>query len=327
MLQAAKNVPGGFPAARRSRVPAHGPSPQHSPPLLSPPADDSLQAALLSPCFHSLMLAATEEDPKAPRPMPSFVYSNFPGAGAIQEASPTLLFNPHHKRAADASALPAAERRATKQPRTDSPAGSFSLPHHAGDQLPHSGQHASSDGASWQSAFSGVGVRFVLPTSVDAIATINFLPSYLDAGRGSKAGAARVLPRLPTKSSKAVPSGGGTFTSIYRGVTRHRLTGRFESHLWDAQYRRPVAVSSRASPFAPIAEAFGDLWIHFTGLAHAFTGCSPRRCVLADPRCRTRRGAPRVVRFTWADMPRRRPRRARTISRRWPSWGPARPPT
>ncbi|KAF4396717.1 hypothetical protein F8388_004685 [Cannabis sativa] len=27
-------------------------------------------------------------------------------------------------------------------------------------------------------------------------------------------------------------------TSIYRGVTRHRWTGRYEAHLWDNSYRR-----------------------------------------------------------------------------------------
>lgn len=36
------------------------------------------------------------------------------------------------------------------------------------------------------------------------------------------------------------------FTSIYRGVTRHRLTGRFEAHFWDSSYVRPNAVSAAA---------------------------------------------------------------------------------
>ncbi|KAL4440679.1 hypothetical protein ABPG77_000388 [Micractinium sp. CCAP 211/92] len=45
---------------------------------------------------------------------------------------------------------------------------------------------------------------------------------------------------LPTKSHKAVATGqGGVFTSAYRGVTRHRLTGRFEAHFWDSSYVRP----------------------------------------------------------------------------------------
>ncbi|KDD72805.1 hypothetical protein H632_c2875p0, partial [Helicosporidium sp. ATCC 50920] len=55
---------------------------------------------------------------------------------------------------------------------------------------------------------------------------------------------ARPLPstrrqHVPTKSSKAVPTGeNGVFTSLYRGVTRHRLTGRFEAHFWDASHKR-----------------------------------------------------------------------------------------
>jgi AP2-like factor (ANT lineage) len=49
--------------------------------------------------------------------------------------------------------------------------------------------------------------------------------------------------KYPTKSKKAVPcSLTGTFTSRYRGVTRHRLTKRFEAHFWDASYKRPNPV-------------------------------------------------------------------------------------
>lgn len=45
---------------------------------------------------------------------------------------------------------------------------------------------------------------------------------------------------VPTKSSKAVAnSSSGHFTSIYRGVTKHRLTGRYEAHFWDSSYIRP----------------------------------------------------------------------------------------
>lgn len=33
------------------------------------------------------------------------------------------------------------------------------------------------------------------------------------------------------------------FTSAYRGVTRHRLTGRYEAHYWDSSYVRPNVVS------------------------------------------------------------------------------------
>eukprot|EP00887_Chlorella_sp_A99_P002832 scaffold6.g2832.t1 len=48
--------------------------------------------------------------------------------------------------------------------------------------------------------------------------------------------------RLPTKSAKAVPtSGTGVFTSCFRGVTKHRLTGRFEAHFWDSSHKRETA--------------------------------------------------------------------------------------
>lgn len=52
-------------------------------------------------------------------------------------------------------------------------------------------------------------------------------------------------PKYPTKSKKAVPcSLTGTFTSKYRGVTRHRLTKRYEAHFWDASYKRPNPVGA-----------------------------------------------------------------------------------
>ncbi|XP_059286468.1 AP2-like ethylene-responsive transcription factor AIL5 [Lycium ferocissimum] len=44
-----------------------------------------------------------------------------------------------------------------------------------------------------------------------------------------------VVPETPTK--KAVETFGQR-TSIYRGVTRHRWTGRYEAHLWDNSCRR-----------------------------------------------------------------------------------------
>jgi hypothetical protein len=51
---------------------------------------------------------------------------------------------------------------------------------------------------------------------------------------------------VPTKSHKAVPSSiTGTFTSMYRGVTRHRLTGRYEAHFWDSSYKRSTAAVSQ----------------------------------------------------------------------------------
>lgn len=45
--------------------------------------------------------------------------------------------------------------------------------------------------------------------------------------------------RVPTKSSKANPnSNSGQFTSVFRGVTKHRITGRYEAHFWDSKFQR-----------------------------------------------------------------------------------------
>lgn len=41
-----------------------------------------------------------------------------------------------------------------------------------------------------------------------------------------------------TKKKKKVVESFGQRTSIYRGVTRHRWTGRYEAHLWDNSCRR-----------------------------------------------------------------------------------------
>jgi len=49
--------------------------------------------------------------------------------------------------------------------------------------------------------------------------------------------------QYPKKSRKANPaSSSGKFSSMYRGVTQHRLTKRFEAHFWDASYLRPKPV-------------------------------------------------------------------------------------
>ncbi|XP_019057003.1 PREDICTED: AP2-like ethylene-responsive transcription factor AIL6, partial [Tarenaya hassleriana] len=40
------------------------------------------------------------------------------------------------------------------------------------------------------------------------------------------------------ESSKKIADTFGQRTSIYRGVTRHRWTGRYEAHLWDNSCRR-----------------------------------------------------------------------------------------
>ncbi|XP_077222473.1 AP2-like ethylene-responsive transcription factor AIL5 isoform X2 [Tasmannia lanceolata] len=49
--------------------------------------------------------------------------------------------------------------------------------------------------------------------------------------------AAGFLPPVESVSKKAVDTFGQR-TSIYRGVTRHRWTGRYEAHLWDNSCRR-----------------------------------------------------------------------------------------
>lgn len=55
-----------------------------------------------------------------------------------------------------------------------------------------------------------------------------------DDGMGSK------KKMYPNKSSKANSGkADGSFTSQYRGVTKHRLTQRFEAHFWDSTYQRP----------------------------------------------------------------------------------------
>ncbi|XP_074280857.1 AP2-like ethylene-responsive transcription factor AIL5 isoform X2 [Silene latifolia] len=51
------------------------------------------------------------------------------------------------------------------------------------------------------------------------------------------ASTAAVTPVLPSANKKCA-EGFGQRTSIYRGVTRHRWTGRYEAHLWDNSCRR-----------------------------------------------------------------------------------------
>ncbi|XP_057861481.1 AP2-like ethylene-responsive transcription factor PLT2 [Cryptomeria japonica] len=70
------------------------------------------------------------------------------------------------------------------------------------------------------------------------------LPSHtddtlLDSSESKKR--ALVLSEKPTSSEPALRKSIDTFgqrTSIYRGVTRHRWTGRYEAHLWDNSCRR-----------------------------------------------------------------------------------------
>ncbi|OVA19000.1 AP2/ERF domain [Macleaya cordata] len=52
------------------------------------------------------------------------------------------------------------------------------------------------------------------------------------------AAAAVVAPVVTSPVSKKAVDNFGQRTSIYRGVTRHRWTGRYEAHLWDNSCRR-----------------------------------------------------------------------------------------
>ncbi|XVF15303.1 hypothetical protein REPUB_Repub09cG0139600 [Reevesia pubescens] len=48
----------------------------------------------------------------------------------------------------------------------------------------------------------------------------------------------KAIVSVDSDSSKKIADTFGQRTSIYRGVTRHRWTGRFEAHLWDNSCRR-----------------------------------------------------------------------------------------
>ncbi|XP_022136720.1 AP2-like ethylene-responsive transcription factor AIL6, partial [Momordica charantia] len=52
------------------------------------------------------------------------------------------------------------------------------------------------------------------------------------------AAASAALVAVDSDSSKKIADTFGQRTSIYRGVTRHRWTGRYEAHLWDNSCRR-----------------------------------------------------------------------------------------
>lgn len=49
------------------------------------------------------------------------------------------------------------------------------------------------------------------------------------------------IPKSRTNQSCAnMLASAGRFSSIYRGVTKHRSSGRFEAHYWDSCYERPA---------------------------------------------------------------------------------------
>ncbi|XP_039033635.1 AP2-like ethylene-responsive transcription factor AIL6 [Hibiscus syriacus] len=57
-------------------------------------------------------------------------------------------------------------------------------------------------------------------------------------GNNSKNNTSKAIVTVDSGSSKKISDTFGQRTSIYRGVTRHRWTGRYEAHLWDNSCRR-----------------------------------------------------------------------------------------
>ncbi|KAA0060433.1 AP2-like ethylene-responsive transcription factor AIL6 [Cucumis melo var. makuwa] len=79
--------------------------------------------------------------------------------------------------------------------------------------------------------------------SIDSSLTNNDFPSFstgalsLAVAQSSDTAPAPVVA-VDSDSSKKIADTFGQRTSIYRGVTRHRWTGRYEAHLWDNSCRR-----------------------------------------------------------------------------------------
>ncbi|KAL6902253.1 hypothetical protein ACP4OV_005129 [Aristida adscensionis] len=86
-------------------------------------------------------------------------------------------------------------------------------------------------GGSGSSSAGALALQVPAPASSSELTT-----AAIAADAGSSA---RAPPPPPPRSPSlpAVPFGGQR-TSIYRGVTRHRWTGRYEAHLWDNTCRR-----------------------------------------------------------------------------------------
>ena len=58
-----------------------------------------------------------------------------------------------------------------------------------------------------------------------------------------------VVQSLPRKSNKAVLYGANsTFSSVYRGVSKHKVTRRYEAHFWDASYQHPTVNKRTRNP-------------------------------------------------------------------------------
>ena len=74
------------------------------------------------------------------------------------------------------------------------------------------------------------------------------------SGGGHRAAGAPVLPgmRVPAKNANGRGKLGGS--SIYRGVTKHSTTGRYEAHLWDSASIRPKTVGATACAYRPMQQ-------------------------------------------------------------------------
>ncbi|KAJ8771176.1 hypothetical protein K2173_025801 [Erythroxylum novogranatense] len=62
--------------------------------------------------------------------------------------------------------------------------------------------------------------------------------NHQGGGGGGGPSTDKAIMSVESDSSKKVADTFGQRTSIYRGVTRHRWTGRYEAHLWDNSCRR-----------------------------------------------------------------------------------------
>nr|CAB3491497.1 unnamed protein product [Digitaria exilis] len=83
---------------------------------------------------------------------------------------------------------------------------------------------------------------------------------------GAESGGAAVVDVAQQRKAAAVDTFGQR-TSIYRGVTKHRWTGRYEAHLWDNSCRREGQTrKGRQGTQEEAAEAYDIAAIKFRGL-------------------------------------------------------------
>ncbi|KAL4385944.1 hypothetical protein GQ457_09G011010 [Hibiscus cannabinus] len=63
-------------------------------------------------------------------------------------------------------------------------------------------------------------------------------PSIESCGNNCRNNTGKAIVAVDSDGSRKISDSFGQRTSIYRGVTRHRWTGRYEAHLWDNSCRR-----------------------------------------------------------------------------------------